>query len=250
MLGFELYGIGYSPWTEKARWALDHHQIPYQYREYAPLFGAMALRFKLGIWNKKLTVPALVCKNESLIGSFQIAQLAEQKGLQSPLIEPHLQQVKQWDQLSEKALAAGRALLTYRISKHAPAMKDYLPPWLPNMFHSTLGHGIAKFGIAFFKTKYHLWHPDPQAWLNTLDQTLAQLESRLNKQSFVLGAFSYADISMCAILQFVKPVKANTIRVSERSYDCWETPVLAAKYPHLLEWRDFIYASHRKKDPN
>ena len=44
----ELIGIGYSPWTEKARWALDHHGIDYRYSEHLILFGMLPLRIKLG----------------------------------------------------------------------------------------------------------------------------------------------------------------------------------------------------------
>ena len=28
-----LWGLSISPWTERTRWALDHHQIHYRYRE-------------------------------------------------------------------------------------------------------------------------------------------------------------------------------------------------------------------------
>ena len=43
----DLYGIAYSPWTAKARWALDHHKIPYRYREHLILFGMPELRWRL-----------------------------------------------------------------------------------------------------------------------------------------------------------------------------------------------------------
>ena len=33
----ELYGLSYSPWTEKARWALLHHRILFRYVEHAPM---------------------------------------------------------------------------------------------------------------------------------------------------------------------------------------------------------------------
>jgi glutathione S-transferase len=35
----ELVAVPYSPWSEKARWALDHHALPYRETAYQPLIG-------------------------------------------------------------------------------------------------------------------------------------------------------------------------------------------------------------------
>jgi len=35
----ELVGIPFSPWSEKARWALDVRRVPYRKVTYAPLLG-------------------------------------------------------------------------------------------------------------------------------------------------------------------------------------------------------------------
>src|SRR5262245_44456729 len=39
-----LLGAFYSPWTERARWALDHHGIAYRFEEHVPVVGELALR--------------------------------------------------------------------------------------------------------------------------------------------------------------------------------------------------------------
>jgi hypothetical protein len=43
----ELLALPYSPWSEKARWALDVRGVPYDYRRYQPVLGELALRVKL-----------------------------------------------------------------------------------------------------------------------------------------------------------------------------------------------------------
>ena len=53
----ELLGLPYSPWSEKARWALDARKVPYKYKVYAPLVGEPALRFKLKKWSGPVSVP-------------------------------------------------------------------------------------------------------------------------------------------------------------------------------------------------
>ena len=41
-----LYGLTQSAWTEKARWALEHHGIAYRYHEHVPVLGEVLLRLK------------------------------------------------------------------------------------------------------------------------------------------------------------------------------------------------------------
>ena len=55
----ELLGLPYSPWSEKARWALDARRVPYREVTYAPLLGEPALRLKLKRWRGNVTVPVL-----------------------------------------------------------------------------------------------------------------------------------------------------------------------------------------------
>jgi glutathione S-transferase len=40
----KLVALHYSPWSEKARWALDHHGVAYRYEEYKILLGEPKLR--------------------------------------------------------------------------------------------------------------------------------------------------------------------------------------------------------------
>jgi glutathione S-transferase len=55
----ELLALPFSPWSEKARWALDARGVPYDYRRYQPILGEPALRAKLRRARGPVTVPVL-----------------------------------------------------------------------------------------------------------------------------------------------------------------------------------------------
>jgi glutathione S-transferase len=54
--GLVLVGEGFSPWTEKARWALDHHGIRYRCEEYVPLAGEPWLRLRARRFHGRISV--------------------------------------------------------------------------------------------------------------------------------------------------------------------------------------------------
>lgn len=239
-----LYSLIYSPWSEKARWALHHHQVSFKNKEFAPLFGAPGLKLKTGRLTKKLTVPLLIDQKTCYFDSYEIAKYAENHGGGHPLLTEDAR-VDHWNQISDKALEAGRALLTLRVSTNRTAMQDYLPRWVPSWLGYSLGIGIAKMGIAYFRAKYQFKEDQAEIWFQTLKETLVTLDKALAQQDYLLGQFSYADIAMSTVFQFVRPTHSKTIRVPKRSYHCWETPELATAFPHLIEWRDALYQKHR-----
>ena len=59
----ELVSLSYSPWSEKARWALDHHGIEYRNIAYTPMLGVPRLRMRLRAMRAKITVPILAHTN-------------------------------------------------------------------------------------------------------------------------------------------------------------------------------------------
>jgi hypothetical protein len=55
----ELTAIAFSPWSEKARWALDHHRCDYRELAYEPIVGEYVLRWQMRRPFGRLTVPVL-----------------------------------------------------------------------------------------------------------------------------------------------------------------------------------------------
>ena len=54
-----LYGLAYSPWTERARWALDHVGFDYHFQSYIPGISEPRLRMRLRRFRGPVTVPVL-----------------------------------------------------------------------------------------------------------------------------------------------------------------------------------------------
>src|SRR5687768_3084143 len=97
-----LVGLSYSPWSEKARWALDHHHIPFTYEEYVPMLGEPALRLRLRKAFGKVSVPVLIDGKESYGDSYEIARFAERTGKGKPLFGAEREsQIAAWNERSE-----------------------------------------------------------------------------------------------------------------------------------------------------
>ena len=59
-MNLTLFKLGYSPWSERALWALDHHGLARREREYTPIFGEPGMRLKARRFKGRVTVPLLV----------------------------------------------------------------------------------------------------------------------------------------------------------------------------------------------
>src|SRR4051812_46178482 len=85
--------LPYSPWSERARWALDHHHVPYRAVEHVPMVFEPGLRAVTAALTRsgrrlfeKITVPMLIDEGKVYPDSVAIAEHAEQVGSGSPLV--------------------------------------------------------------------------------------------------------------------------------------------------------------------
>jgi glutathione S-transferase len=85
----ELIALSYSPWSLKARWALDHQGVNYKYSEYMPMFGEPALKLRTKSWGSRVTIPILIGDGVLLKDSFEIARFAHSKGDGTLFPTPH-----------------------------------------------------------------------------------------------------------------------------------------------------------------
>jgi hypothetical protein len=81
--------------------------------------------------------------------------------------------------------------------------------------------------------------------LSSFDGALAELRKALRGGEFVLGSFSYADVTGAQLLGMVSPVVHPRIRMGPRTRARFTIPSLAAKFQDLLTWRDGLYAQYR-----
>jgi glutathione S-transferase len=238
-----LIGLGVSAWTEKARWALDHHRLPYVFEQYLPMIGAPRLRLQTKRFSGKVTVPVLLADDGQVFAdSRAIAHHADNVGTRSPLFMSH--QVEEWDDKSEAALLAARALGMKKMAASEGAKREQLPPFVPATMRD-LAMPAATMGVGYIMRKYKLDAEGVSTQEAALHEILLGLRAGLRGKDYLLGDFSYADIAMAVTLQFVQPVSGQFIKLEPYTRECFTQPELAAEFADLVKWRDALYVSHR-----
>jgi glutathione S-transferase len=242
----ELTALPFSPWSEKARWALDHHRIDYRYNEYIPILGELKLRIAMRRPSGLVTVPVLHDGAAWLTDSFEIARYADRVG-RGPRLFPgdKLAEVAEWNRRSEAALAAGRALAVLASAADPDMALAVLPPGVPSALKPLLSP-IARKGMEIFIAK-HRMREGAGSHAAVLERELDALSSALSGRRYLLGdTLSYADIAMAVVLQVVSPVDA---RYMPKLPGIRALPgELEHRYADLIAWRDQLYAQHRRPD--
>ncbi len=248
----EFFAIPYSPWSEKARWALDHHQVPYREHAYQSPIGEPLLRLRLRKWHGKVSVPVLFDGRESYADSFTIAEYAESVGNGAPLFgAARLERIRSFNEMSERALSAGRALALARVLDDDDALQELLPKPLRG-WSGTAGRCVAAWGVKRVLRKYDAVDGTLERHERQLTSVLDEVRATLDAVKpapgglrYILGAFSYADIAASQVLQFVSPVKTGSFRIGRANRFAFGSEALSLRYRDLLAWRDELYAKHR-----
>jgi glutathione S-transferase len=247
----ELLGLPYSPWTEKARWALDVRKVPYRYRTYQPLIGEPALRLKTRRFRGNVTVPVLTDDRGGVhADSADIARFADTLG-EGPTLFPeqHASAIAHWIELGERALAAGRVLSLHRTLEDDEALSELVPRGLRNALGSVAPR-VGELGVRRTLRKYGTRARSVDAYradaVAALDELRAALASSTSTPKTVLGVFTFADIAAAQMLSFVSP-PAFGLKLGKASRRGFTDPDLAKRYADLVAWRDAIYEAHRPR---
>lgn len=238
----ELIALSYSPWSEKARWVLDHHGVDYRERAYFPIFGEPLLRLRLRRLAGKVTVPTLFDRGTAVMGSFAIATHVEREIPEARRLLPRAYgpQLEDFERRAERLMAAGRVLVTHRVSLDPEARSEALPPQVPGLLRG-LARPLADVGIAFLRQKYGFGTAELADCEEILVSGLELLRRDLGDRPTLLESFSFADIAMAQTLQFVVPVADSHLYLGPASRRCWTMPRLAERFADLLAWRDALY---------
>jgi glutathione S-transferase len=240
-----LVALVYSPWSEKARWALDHHRIPYDLEDYVPMLGEPMLRVRLRRPFGRVSVPAWIDGEDRITDSFAIARHADRIGSGSSLFPAgSLDTIERWNERSEVALAAGRALVVKKTSESRPAMEAALPKYIPSSLRPFLAD-VSRMGISFLRAKYGV-AKDMAEVERTIIEVLEELRTALDGRAYLMGELSYADIVMAVVLQLVRPVSDDYIPLAPATRETWTHRPFEARFADLCEWRDALYAKHRR----
>jgi glutathione S-transferase len=241
----ELIQIGYSPWSEKARWALDHHGFSYTRTEFTPLLSNLSVRVKLRRLRGRVTVPILIDGAAILRDSFDIAHHAEAHGRGKPLFpKAAVADIERWNRQSESGMRAGRALVVHRIARDPAAKRESLPAAIPGWLQPVM-IPLARVGIRYLSNKYGIDDDGEADYEAELRQELHAVRDGLQGRSYLVGDFSFADIAAATMVQFIAPVNDQYIELNPVIRECWTRPALAEELGDLVAWRDDLYARHR-----
>jgi len=243
----KLLALPYSPWSEKARWALDHHKVRYEEEAYLPMLGVPALRLRTRKLAGKVTVPVFFDGGAIFTDSLDIARHAESTG-HGPRLFPEscLPEVLDWNERSEMACEAGRALVTSRLAQDTDALLETLPSAIPGALRGAM-LPVARSGVSYFVRKYSLDTRSLQENEAKVREHLDAIRTGLKGGAHLVGGrFTYADIAMAVIVQMLVPVADRFLKIGPSTRRAWTHDRLAKDYADLVEWRDLLYGKYRK----
>jgi len=240
-MALDVYGMAFSPYSEKARWALDHHKVDYAWHEHAPMIGERALRKRAG--RAKASVPMALDGDTVLHDSLAIARHAEKVGKGSRLFANEAA-VRTWVARSDDSLGAARALLFERLLSDRAALRESLPPWVPGPLRG-LATPLAARGTRFLSRKYGAQGVAADEATKKLREGLASMQRVLASRDTILDGFSFADIAMAVVVQMIAPVADEYVVLGPERRRAWSEPALAKEFADVVEWRDALYAKRR-----
>jgi len=237
--------LRYSPWSERARWVLDHHHLSYRTLQHEPFLGERRLRRLSGKRTGRVTVPILLLPGEVLTDSWDIALYADREGASEKLIPAEGQEeIRHLTELADRAMEQNRALFVARLLGSGAALDETLPAWVPRVTRPLL-RPVTRFATGWFGRKYEVTLDQSEAQKQFLRGTLLDFRRRLADGVYLLDRFSYADIALATFLQGISPVYDRYIALGPASREVWTQPELAREFDDLVRWRDRLYAEKR-----
>jgi glutathione S-transferase len=231
----KFYAESFAPWCERARWALQHHGIEFREIEQKPLLAEVTLRLALGTMDR-VTVPLFMDGNTHLMSSDAIARHADLVGKGTPLFPAGREaEVAAWMNTSELVMVNGRAQLLPRIAASRDARREAAPmAWMTSL------------GVKHLMRKYAVRADDGPIHEAESRRALDRVRLALGQRDHLVGdSLTYADVTIAAALQFVKPVDERWIKLRPATRIAWTNEPLAEAYADVLAWRDRLYEKCR-----
>jgi glutathione S-transferase len=240
-------GLRYSPWTEKARWALDHHEIPYAYREHLILLGMPRLRWEMRKPFGDITVPVLLLGGgKYVMDSMEIARWADERGTQPKLMPSELDgDIKRWNDICENATDAARGVLLVRMAENPEAQRSGLPDFIPGALRGPLSF-MTRVGMNYIAREFNSRSKQFDEHIQRMRDFALEVRKSI-KGNYLAGQFSYLDISVASTLNIIQPAGQKFLQVSESMRSLWTQDEMVKEFGDLLDWRDRIYSLHRKR---
>jgi glutathione S-transferase len=245
-VSLSLYVLPVSPWSERARWALDHHRLTYRTITHVPFLGEKRLRKVVGPDKPKATVPVLVGGEGTLTESWDIAAFADRTGGGAKLIPADREaEIRDWNRRADETMSAARGLVTAGMLASPAALDENAPPAIPR-FLRPLARPVARRALRWFAKKHGVDPTDTAKPRAAMRELLAEVRRELAGRPYLCGGFSYADIVMASCLQGIAPVADEYIALGPATRQVWTQPELGTEFSDLVAWRDRLYAEHRR----
>jgi len=241
-----LYGMTYSPWTERARWALDYHRIPYRYHEHVPLLGEPWLRFRARHTGRTTaSVPLFIDASGSYGDSVDIIKHADQFTAGRPLV--HDSAVTQsWAERLEPALNTLRARVAVAVLDDPEATREAATTAAPAFLAGAL-RPVAVHVAQFLADKYDFRVSREAVDLDVPRRVFSELRDELAGRDHLIGeALSAVDILAATSLQGVQPVSDIYISLKPATRRAWRCESLVNEFTDLIDWRDRLYTRYRR----
>jgi glutathione S-transferase len=208
------------------------------------------LRWRTGIYSGKITVPVLFVhdhdKNEDVIltDSFDIAKYSDNNKLNdSSRIVPddQVEEIKKWNEIADSALNAARSDAVIEMGKDEEAKTEQVPGFLKTI---GLGSFVGGQGVNYFLSKYP---SDIEQNRRIIRENLIKVREQLKNADYLVNnTFSYADITVAAILQMVLPIDDNVVPLTTGFRRCCTVAHtdIAEEFKDVIEWRNNLVAKH------
>lgn len=241
----DLVHIPFSPWSFRARTSLDAQGVSYRKVVYTTMLSEPWLRFKLGQWSGKVSVPVLLLDDGGHVrNGIDIAAWGSKTASHPLITDVNRADCEAVEQLADTLLEAGRIRTTRRVLADEAALFESLPTVVKKL--GPLALVIGRKAAGDLLRKYPTADDADDACLTRMTDALDGIAARLGDRPYVLGdQLSYADITAAAALSFVSP--HTSAPLGPRSVPCWTEPTLVARHPHLLTWRDRIVAELKER---
>lgn len=217
---------------------MEYCGFAYEYEEYTPTLSEPALRWRMRQWAGKVSVPVVFAGPKLVRGSWDIAAYADEASGGKRLGD--LETIAQWDKLSESALAEGRTRVVKAVLGNETALEEALPGFVPDSLRKALRF-IARDAAKRLDKKYA-----SLVEAGAVRKALLACREGLQKSGndFILGEFSYADITMAVVLEVIAPIAATKPPLGPETQRCWNDLELAGEFEDLVRWRDRLAADN------
>ncbi len=247
----ELVGISMSPWSEKARWVLDHYQVPYRYREHIIMLGMPALAARLGLRGSEITLPLIIDGENVVLDSFEIAQYVDQCSGGGLIPEGTLPEIRHLNLLCDHVLDGSRALMMENLLRDPEIQAASLPPFIPGFLRRPLRF-MARMGTEYVQSEFDTHRKAPVVYSGEMSHALIGLDTALERAGgrYLIGEkFSLADILGAVAVGGILPAEPMRQRMGPVLTRAWTQEVMIERFGRLIEWRDRIYLEHRGVRP-